>query len=82
MNRSIPIFAVNDPKKPKRPRVYELATSYTVARWMWLPLGMTFSYAFQPPLPLEEYHRQQAVLQLIAAKTHLPLYDIGPSKAK
>jgi hypothetical protein len=75
-------FAVNDPKKPKRPKVYELATRDTVARWMWLPPGMTFSYAFKPPLPLEEYHRQQAVLQLIEAKTHLPLYDIGPSKAK
>ena len=76
------LFAVNDPKKLKRAKVYELATSYTVARWMWLPPGMTFSYAFQPHLPLEEYHRQQAVLQLIAAKTHLLLYDIGPSKAK
>jgi len=75
-------FAVNDTKKPKRPKFYELATSDTVARWMWLPPGMTFSYAFQSPLPLEEYHRQQAVLKLIAAKTHLPLYDIGPSKAK
>lgn len=76
------LFAVNDPKKPKRAKVYELATSETVARWMWLPPGMTFSYAFHPPLPLEEYHRQQAVLQLIEAKTHLPLYDIGPSKVK
>jgi len=76
-------FAVNDPKKPKRAKVYELATSETVARWMWLPPGMTFFSAFKPTLPLEEYHQKmQAVLQLIEAKTHLPLYDIGPSKAK
>jgi membrane protein YdbS with pleckstrin-like domain len=77
------LFAVNDPKKPKRPKVYELATSETVARWMWLPPGRTFFSALEPTLPLEEYHhKMQAVLQLIEAKTHLPLYDIGPSKAK
>lgn len=77
------LFAVNDPKKPKRAKVYELATSETVARWMWLPPSMTFFSVYQPTLPLEEYkQKMQAVLQLIEAKTHLPLYDIGPSKAK
>ncbi len=75
------LFAVNDPKKPKRPKVYELATRDTVARWMWLPPGRTFFSALKPPLPLEEYHQKmQAVLQLIEAKTLLPLYDIGPSR--
>jgi len=76
------LFAVNDPKQPKRPKVYELATSETVARWLWLPPSMTFFSVYQPTLPREEYtQKMQAVLQLIEAKTHLPLYDIGPSKA-
>ena len=77
------LFAVIDTKKLKRPKVYELATRDTVARWMWLPPGRTFFSAFKPTLPHGEYHQKmQAVLQLIEAKTHLPLYDIGPSKAK
>jgi hypothetical protein len=77
------LFAVNDPKNPKRPKVYELATSDTVARWMWLPPSLPFFSVYQPTLPPEEYQQKmQAVLQLIEAKTHLPLYDIGPSKAK
>ena len=78
------LFAVNDPKKPKRPKVYELATRETIARWMWLPPGRTFFSALKPTLPLEEYHQKmQALLQLIEAKTHLPLYDIGhPSIAQ
>jgi len=77
------LFAVNDPKQPKRSKVYELATGETVARWMWLPPERTFFSLLKPTLPPEEYDRKmQAVLQLIAAKTHLPLYDIGPSQAK
>ena len=77
------LFAVNDPKKPKRAKVYELATPDRVVRWMCLAPGSTFFSNWKPTLPLEEYHREmQAVLQVIAAKTHLPLYDIGPSKAR
>ena len=64
---------MNDTKKPKRPKVYELATRETVARWMWLPPGMAFFYALRSTLPLEEYkQKMQTVLQLIEAKTHLP----------
>lgn len=77
--REARLFAVNDPKNPRRPKVYELASSDTVARWMWLPPRLPFFSVYQPTLPLEEYQQQmQAVLQLIEAKTHLPLYDIGP----
>ena len=76
-------FAVNEPKQPKHAKVYELATSETVARWMWLPPEMTFFSLLKPTLPREEYdQKMQAVVQLIAAKTHLPLYDSGPSKVK
>jgi hypothetical protein len=74
------LFAITGADKPRRPQMYELANSLTVARWI-IPPRNTFYYSLEPELPYEEYVRQMhALLELIEAKTHLPLYDLREHK--
>lgn len=76
-------FTVNAAKKSRRPRMYELGNSDTIVRWIWVPCDVTFLYMLKPTVPCEEHAGQmQALLQLVEAKTHLPLYDISDPKAR
>ena len=77
------LFTVNAVKKPRRPRVYELANEDTLVRWMWVQRDITPLYIFRPTIPQEEFDRQmQGLLEVVAGKTHLPLYDISEPRAK
>ena len=63
------------------PTFYELANANEVVRWRWV---RTRSFvAIEPTLPIDEYDRQMnAVLSVVAAKTHLVLYDVRPATEK
>lgn len=75
------LFTVNGVKKPGRPKVYELANEDTLVRWLWVPSDAFPIFTLRPTIPQGEYDRQMhALLQVVEAKTHLPLYDISKSK--
>ena len=77
------LFTVNAVKKPRRPRIYELANEDTLVRWMWVQRDITPLNIFRPTIPQEEFDRQmQGLLEVVAGKTHLPLYDISEPRAK
>jgi hypothetical protein len=77
------LFTVNAVKKAKRPKMYELSNSDTIVRWIWVPHDVYFFYPLKPELPYEQYNQQmQALLEFVAAKTHLPLYDISEPVAR
>ncbi len=77
------LFTVNAVKKPRRPRVYELANEDTLVRWMWVQRDITPLFIFRPTILQEEFDRQmQGLLEVVAGKTHLPLYDISEPRAK
>lgn len=74
-------FAVSGVHKSKRPSIYELSNEHTSVRWLWLPRNMYFFYPFAPNITYEEYEqRMQALLELVEAKTRLPLYDLRAAK--
>ncbi len=57
-------------------RSYEVAGPKGVIQWSY-PVRNTWYNAVVPTIPLKEYDKQmQAVLAIIAMKTHLPLYDL------
>jgi hypothetical protein len=71
------LFAVRGPTTPFVSAVtYELASANEVVTWK--PLRRLHWWSIERPVvPFEEYQRQmEALLSLIAAKTHLPLYDV------
>jgi hypothetical protein len=75
------LFALSDGNKRVLPRTYELDSDDAVARWMWIPRNMYRAYSFEPAMSYEEYsQRMQALLDLIATRTLLPLYDLGETK--
>ena len=77
------LFTVNAVKKPRRPRFYELANEDTLVRWIWVQRDITPLYILRPTIPQEEFDRQmQGLLEVVAGKTHLPLYDISEPRAK
>jgi len=77
------LFTVNAVKKPRRPRFYELANEDTLVRWMWVQRDITPLFIFRPTIPQEEFDRQmQGLLEVVAGKTHLSLYDISEPRAK
>jgi hypothetical protein len=77
------LFARSGINKAKRPKMYELSNAHSVARWFWLPQNTFFFYPLRPETSYEEYDRQmQALLQLIEAKTRLPLYDLSEKTNK
>lgn len=76
------LFTVNAVKKPRRPKTYELISQDTLVHWMWIPRNVSPLIMFHPTIPQEEYDRQmQGLLEVVAGRTHLPLYDISQSKA-
>ena len=63
------------------PKTYALSNDETLVQWMWVPRHPFFLYQCRPALPYDEYERQmQGLLELVEAKTHLPLYDITPQR--
>jgi MFS family permease len=77
------LFTVNAVKKLRRPRFYELANEDTLVRWIWVQRDITPLYILRPTIPQEEFDRQmQGLLEVVAGKTHLPLYDISEPRAK
>jgi hypothetical protein len=77
------LFARSGINKAKRPQMYELSNAHSVARWIWLRRNMIFFYPLQPETSFEEYdHQMQALLELIEAKTRLPLYDLSEKTNK
>jgi hypothetical protein len=78
---NVRLFALSDGNKRVQPRTYELDSDDAVARWIWIPHNMYRAFSFEPAMPYEEYtRRMQALLDLIAAKTQLQLYDLGETK--
>ena len=76
------LFTVNAVKKARRPKTYELASTDTIVRWIWIPGNVTPFFMLKPIVPQEEYDRQmQGLLEVVAGRTHLPLYDISQQKA-
>jgi len=74
---------VNAVKKPRRPKIYELANSESVVRWFWIPCDVFILYPLRPAVTQEQHDQQtRAVLAYVAAKTHLPLCDIGEPVAR
>ncbi len=63
---------------------YEIASVKDVARWQWLHDNSKVLFNIsEPTIPFTEYDKQmQALLSLIAAKTHLVLYDVRPETQK
>ena len=67
------------------PLYYEIASEKDIVRWQWLvrsnkKVPITIS---EPTIPFAEYNKQmQALLSLVAAKTHLALYDVRPTSQK
>jgi hypothetical protein len=75
------LFAFSDGNKRVLPRTYELDSDNAVVRWIWIPRNMYRAFSFEPAMSYEEYsQRMQALLDLISAKTGLPLYDLGETK--
>lgn len=71
------LFTVNGTWKRGLPKTYALSNDETLVSWMWVPHRPFFLYQFRPTVPYDEYKRQmQGLLELVEAKTHLPLYDI------
>ena len=62
----------------KQPVVYELASENDIIRWGWMRRNNArVMFLAQPTASPEEYERQmQGLLSMIAANTHLPLYDL------
>jgi len=76
------LFTVNAVKKARRPKSYELASADTIVRWIWVPGDVTPLFMLKPAIPRQEYDRQmQGLLEMVAGRTHLPLYDISQQKA-
>jgi hypothetical protein len=75
--REARLFAVRGPRTSFSKAVtYELASAKEVVTWK--PLRRLHWWSIERPVvPFEEYQRQmEALLSLIAARTHLPLYDV------
>jgi flagellar basal body-associated protein FliL len=76
------LFTVNAVKKARRPKTYELASTDTIVRWTWIPGDITPLFMLKPTIPQQDYDRQmQSLLEVVAGRTHLPLYDISQQKA-
>lgn len=70
------VFTIIGSNKRGRVQVYELANPEKVLRFICLPRRSLFS-SYKPTVSYDEYDQQiQALLNLIAAKTGLPLYDL------
>jgi hypothetical protein len=75
-------FALSDRYKRALPQTYELDSDDAVARWMWIPRNMYRAFSFEPSMSYEEYNRRmQSLLDLIAAKTRLQLYDLSETRS-
>ncbi len=76
------LFTVNAVKKARGPKTYELASPDTIVRWMWIPGDITPLFMLKPTIPQQDYDRQmQSLLEVVAGRTHLPLYDISQPRA-
>lgn len=78
--REARLFAVRGPRTSFTQAVtYELASANEVITWK--PLRQLHWWSVERPVvPFEEYQRQmEGLLSLIAARTHLPLYDVRQS---
>lgn len=70
------VFTIIGSNKPGHVQVYELANSEKVLRFARLPCK-SLSSSYKPTISYNEYDQQmRALLNLIAAKTSLSLYDL------
>lgn len=75
------VFALTGGRKPGSLLTYELSSTRTVTRWIYLPRKTWYFYKTE--VPYEQYEQQiRALLSHIAARTHLPLYDLRERPAK
>lgn len=77
------LFAVRGPRTAfSKAITYELASAKEVVTWK--PLRRLHWWSIERPIvPFEEYQQQtEALLSLIAARTHLPLYDVRQPSAE
>ena len=77
------LFAVRGPRTALSKAItYELASAKEVVTWK--PLRRLHWWSIERPIvPFEEYQGQmEALLSLIAARTHLPLYDVRQPSAE
>ena len=72
------LFAIRGADKLGSPALeYELASATKVLTWRHLRHSRRWWSFYKPPLSFEEYEQQMAhLLEFIAAKTNLPLYDV------
>ncbi|GCE11235.1 hypothetical protein KTT_10940 [Tengunoibacter tsumagoiensis] len=56
--------------------IYELSSSHKIVHWDWQPNKKSFFFARIKGSHLEYNENMQQLLQIIAARTHLPLYDL------
>jgi hypothetical protein len=78
-------FCVNGVEKLNRARVYELAGEKESALWTQIvvPKGIIRSAMLKPTIPFEEYDQKtRALLEVVAGKTGLPLYDLRDTSNK
>jgi hypothetical protein len=81
--REARLFAVRGPRTSFSKAVtYEFASASEVITWK--PLRRLHWWSIERPIvPFEEYQRQmEGLLSLIAARTHLPLYDVRQPPAE
>jgi hypothetical protein len=57
--------------------IYELSSAGAIVRWTWVR-RKTYFVGLEPTVSIDEYYGQiHALIELVAAKTGLPLYDLG-----
>lgn len=78
-------FCVNGVEKTNRARVYELSSEKESALWTQIvvPKGIIRTATLKPTIPFEEYDQKaRALLEVIAGKTGLSLYDLRDTSNK
>jgi membrane protein YdbS with pleckstrin-like domain len=78
-------FSINGIAKQDRAVIYELSSDTTSALWTRLLVskGIVRTATLRPTMPFSEYEQKsQALINLIAARTNLPLYDLRDTTNK
>ena len=72
-------FSVSGITGSEQLRTYTLSGEQGKVTWIQLSQTLVWSGFYQPVLPFNQYKWQcQALLEVIAGQTGLPLYDISP----
>jgi hypothetical protein len=78
-------FTINGITKQNRAVIYELSSDTASSLWtrILVPKGLIRTATLRPTIPFSEYEQKsQALINLIAARTRLPLYDLRDATNK